>query len=485
LGLAECALTPGTRALIGKWIEELTIMISAPVSQRMYINGINGRTKIEVKLNPHNCDPQHSPAELVLDRAYLEKVLEISRRMAEIEDLDTLLNYAIDEAITLVGAERGYVVLGQSESGLKVRVKRSEGGQELEENEDHISTSIFYKVVSSGEALVLNDAQSDPRFDGARSVINLKLRSIMCVPLITKGETIGAIYVENRSFRNRFTEDNLPPLTLFANQAAVVIENAMLIDTLEERVAARTRQVEESWFKLVEANQLRTVWLSNITHDLRTPLAVATTALTLIQKGEMGDLNDIQREWIGKSLAATQHSMNLVNDLLYLSKLEAGVVAIQPEKVDLKVFLKDIYDVALGLPWEKEVAFSLSMLPRLPELAIDPLRIRQVVLNLLSNAQKFTRQGRVTLYVAQRKHDIVIGVQDTGPGIPASKIDRLFQRFQQLDDTPDHTQQGSGLGLAICRELIELHGGRIWVESVEGEGSNFLFSLPLDPGPQG
>ncbi|GAB4424183.1 MAG: hypothetical protein Kow0031_03040 [Anaerolineae bacterium] len=454
-------------------------MNSAPTQQMTVRNRARKPQFVFECQNPHPVEDDKG--QLMLNEAYLSQILKASRRMAEIKHLESLLNFALDEAIALVGAERGYVVLSRGDGKLETRAKRCVAGKELDVEQDHISTSVFYEVTSTGHPLVLNDAQSDPRFDGARSVINLKLRSIMCVPLVVQGEILGAMYVENRAYRNRFTEDNLPPLVLFANQAAVAIENAMLIDTLEERVATRTRQLEESWANLVHANQLRTVWLSNIAHDIRAPLSVACTALSMLQKGDMGDLNDLQKEWVGKSLAATQHTINLVNDLFYLSKLETGGVTMQPEKVDLKQFLKDVYGVALGLPWAGNVAFSLSILPQLPHITMDPLRIRQVLLNLLSNAQKVTPQGRVTLYVAQHKHEVLIGVEDSGPGIPANQQDRLFQRFQQVDLSNDYQQQGSGLGLAICRELVEMHGGRIWVESKPGQGANFMFTLPLLP----
>ncbi len=412
---------------------------------------------------------------------YLEKILDISRHMAEIKNLDALLNYALDGVIALVGAERGYVVLRQAANTLKIKAQRGVEGKELNADENQISTSIFSQVVETGQPLMLNDAQCDPNFDAAKSVISLKLRSIMCVPLMTQGETIGVIYVENRSFRNRFTPDNLPPMILFANQAAVAIENAVLIDTLEQRVAARTQELEESWSRLVEANELRTVWLSNIAHDLRTPLGLAITALSLLQTGEMGQLNDMQREWIGKSLAATQDAVNLTNDLFYLIKLEAGGITLQPQKVQLAEFLRNVHAVARDLPWAEGVSFELGMAPQLPDVVIDPLRIRQVLLNLLSNAQKFTRRGRVLLYATEAAGEIVMGVQDTGEGIPADKQELLFQRFKQIDNDPDRRSRGTGLGLAICRELVDMHGGRIAVESKEGQGSNFMFTLPLKP----
>lgn len=413
----------------------------------------------------------------------LEQILNISRRMAQTRALEPLLDYVITEAINLVGAERGYLVLAQSDGSPKIQIKRGQPGEQFADDEDRISQSVFNKVVQSGQPLILRDAVNDPNFESADSVIGLKLRSIMCVPLISRGEVRGAIYVENRSITNRFKEEDLPPLILFANQAAVAIENAALNDELEARVVARTKELENSWGDLVEANRLRTVWLSNVIHDLRAPLGITMASLSFLQEGGLGDLNEKQLEWIGKSMQAVQHTARLTKDLFDLFTLESGGVTLNWEMVGLENFLHSVFEIGLGLPWPAQVNLELDISPSLPYIFIDPLRIRQVLINLLTNAQKFTSQGTVTLYaryLAEEKK-VLIGVKDTGEGIAANKLNRIFERFQQLDDNPERRRQGSGLGLAICRELVEMHEGEIWAESRPGAGSSFMFTLPLNP----
>jgi GAF domain-containing protein len=183
----------------------------------------------------------------------LEHILAVSRRMAETRALTPLLNYVMDEAIALVGAERGYVVLVHPDGVLDIRVKRGMGGEDLESGEDQVSVSILTRVVGDGEPLVLRDAMNDSRFGSSDSVFILGLRSIMCVPLVSRGDTIGAIYVENRSIRDRFSEADLPPLTLFANQAAVEIENARLFSALQSAHDELEIRVEERTSELVRA----------------------------------------------------------------------------------------------------------------------------------------------------------------------------------------------------------------------------------------
>lgn len=182
---------------------------------------------------------------LPVETGVLLRILDVSRRMAEQRAFVPLLAYVVDTALQLAGAERGYLVLLQPDGSLDFRVTRDRTGNEIPHAEDQISTSVLKKVIDSSEALILRDAMSDANFNTARSVISLSLRSIMCVPLISYGKAIGAIYVENRSVRGRFKECDLTPLLLFANQATIALENAAQNDQLEARVAERTRELVE------------------------------------------------------------------------------------------------------------------------------------------------------------------------------------------------------------------------------------------------
>jgi signal transduction histidine kinase len=422
-----------------------------------------------------------------MNEALLERFLDLSRRMAETRTLNPLLEYAMNEAMSLVGAERGYIVLVNNEGALDFCVTR---GQEADENaQDQISRSILSKVIQSAEPLIVRDASDDPTWNQSKSVAVLRLRSVMCVPLISRGETIGAIYVENRSVKGRFDEQDLAPLIFFANQAAVSIENAALNDDLEARVAARTReleqakaQLEHSWTESIEANRLRTVLLGNVAHDLRSPLTIVIESLSLMQSGAFGDMTEEQAEWIGKSLDAAMYVLNLTNDIFDLTKIEMGGLVLYPQVTPLNEFLKKIFNIAQGLPWPDSVAVRLDIEPDLPAVMLDPIRISQVLVNLFSNALKFTSQGSVTLHAQALpgQGQVLIGVADTGDGIPADQIDRLFQRFQQVDGNRERRRVGTGLGLAICRDLVEMHQGRIWVESQRGVGSDFKFVLPVN-----
>jgi signal transduction histidine kinase len=429
-----------------------------------------------------------------MDQQMLQTVLDLSRQMAETRTLSPLLDYAMGEAIRLVGAERGYLVLINTDESLDFRVAQVPPGEATANAVDQISRTILNAVVSTGSPLVVRDAGLDPTFSTARSVMLLKLRSVMCVPLIARGEVLGAIYVENRSAEGRFNEDDLTPLSLFANQAAIAIENAQLNEELEARITERTRElesaktsIEKNWQEAVEANRLGTVWLGNVAHDMRAPLTIVLSSLELLKDGAFGEVNARQIEWIRRAYDAAGRALKLTNDVFDLSKLELGGLRLDPEHTALEAFLQDAYDTCRGLPWPPGVEFRLSLPDSLPTLDLDPGRIQQVLMNLLANAIRFTDQGNVTLYAEYEpgRPDVRVGVRDTGTGISAEDVAHLFRRFVQAAPPKDKRRRGTGLGLAISKELVEMHGGRLSVETKLGAGSDFYFTLPLKITPAG
>ncbi len=425
-----------------------------------------------------------------MDSEFYRQLLDISRRMAETREVQPLLEYAMKQALDLLNAEQGYLVLVDEENRLDFRVRIARDGRQLADPESQISHSILTRVVRQREPVFLNDAILDPTFKVSDSVKQLQLRSVMAVPLRTVGDILGAIYVENRQRAHIFDERKLELLKFFASQAAVAIENALLNENLERKVQTRTaelraamNQAEQAWQHAVEANRLRTMVLSNVAHDLRSPVALAVTVLRTLREGTYGSFNDDQLRWINRALQSLDHAVNLTRDVFDLAKAEeAGRLEVYLKKTDLNDFLSEVISFGEGMSWLDDVRFHDDIVPDLPEIAIDETRIKQVLLNFLANAQKFTLHGRVTLYtiILPDHRGVKMGVRDTGSGIPLALQDKLFQRFQQLSLDTDKRRKGSGLGLAICKELVERHGGEIGVISTEEEGSDFFFTLPLN-----
>lgn len=428
----------------------------------------------------------------MISPSILEQMLALSREFAENRHLDPLLARILDAMVAMLRAQYAHIILLDANQTLDFRASRSHNQTDITFPEAQISETILHQVIGRGEPLFLADAIRDPNYADNTSIQALRIRSVLCVPLTSRQTTIGAIYVENRAESNVFNRDDQQVLQLIANHAATAIENAMLNEQLEERVQERTReleqalqQLEQSWVRLIESNRLNTEFLSKVVHDLRSPLAIVILGQERMASGALGDLTPSQRDW----LANANQSLRLISDLtesfFSLLTLNLNDLSIYPTPVDLNDFMQRMYQLGTVLPWPNEVTFKLDVPPQaLPSVEIDELRIQQVIINLLSNALKYTERGEVILYARHAASDtVLIGVQDTGIGIEGDLIDVIFERFpsNMTDGLPlPLNSQGTGLGLAICRELITKHGGSIWVESEAGQGANFQFVIPLD-----
>lgn len=412
-----------------------------------------------------------------MNTTLLKRMLQISREMAQTRDLDTLLQLAMEETLVIVNAEIGYLLILSNSDHIEFKI-RAGNHMTLDDETDTLSRSILDDVIRAQTPLVITDALSDERYGTSSSVQNLQIRSVMCVPLISHGETLGAIYVENRTISGAFRQEDLEPFIFFANQASASIENVMIIATLETRVAERTAQLEQSWQEAVEANKIRTTLLGQLAHDMRSPATVINLSLQMLENPKVSLLNDQQYTWVSRSSMALQQMINLIQNIFELSKHELQSLEIHKEPIDLKDFLLRMVEIATGLPWEEAVEFRHEIPDDLPTIDIDPVRIQQVVMNLISNALKFTATGEVVLYATMPKPSSVhIGVRDTGIGMPSEVHEKVFERFQQYDADTARQSKGAGLGLAICKELVEQHGGRIWVESTPAVGSDFVFVI--------
>lgn len=263
-------------------------------------------------------------------------------------------------------------------------------------------------------------------------------------------------------------------------------ELAAINSNLEARVAERTYQLEEALAEAStareiaeEASQLKSQFLANMSHELRTPLNAIINFSYMLRNGMYGEVNPNQTSYLERVQGSGEHLLALINDILDISKIEAGHLQLYRETVNLAPLMDAAMATATSLTKSKPVHLEQHLEPDLPPVCADPTRLRQIMLNLLSNAAKFTEQGRISLRATRQEQMAVISISDTGVGIPADKFATIFEEFRQADEGSARSYQGTGLGLPICKRLIELHGGRIWLESTVGQGSTFSFSLPL------
>ena len=425
------------------------------------------------------------PNDKLRGEALLAHLLTISRHMATMRSLAPLLSYALNEVIALVGAERGYIVLIEEDGALDFRVRRRADGSDLQSDADTISRSILAEVVRTQQALVVQNALLDPRFATAQSVLAMQLRSIMCAPLITQDRLIGAIYVESRSRSGRFSAEDLAPLEFFSNQAAVAIENANLNDNLEAVVARRTTELAEAKEAAEAANAAKTIFLSSMTHELRTPMNGVLGMTSLLQDT---NLDPEQRDLVNTIRTSGDTLLTLINDILDFSKIEANKLELEEVPFAVGQCIEEALDLVTPKAAEKALTLAYFVDEAVPAwLRQDVTRVRQILTNLLSNAVKFTETGHVVVRVGLVEaglaestlvpYHIAFTVQDTGIGILPGQVDRLFGLFSQAEASTARRFGGTGLGLAISKRLAEMMGGELFVESELGCGSTFTFTI--------
>ena len=314
------------------------------------------------------------------------------------------------------------------------------------------------------------DVLADPDYAVGAAASAGGFRSNLGVPLMSAGAPIGAIAV-GRAEPGRFPERQVALLQTFADQAVIAIENARLFRELEEK----SRQLEI-------ASAHKSAFLANMSHELRTPLNAIIGFTRIVMRRSREQLEAQQYENLEKILASGQNLLALINAILDLAKVEAGRIEINPAPVALAPVLRHCRLTVEPLVDAGAVLLVETLDAELPQMTVDEEKLRQIVINLLSNAAKFTPSGRIEMRAHAANGAVEISVADTGVGIPAEKLGRIFEEFEQVDATSTRVQGGTGLGLAIARRLARLMGGDIRVESAPGVGSTFTLTLPVHYG---
>jgi signal transduction histidine kinase len=295
----------------------------------------------------------------------------------------------------------------------------------------------------------------------------LGFRSVVGVPMLLEGEAVGAILVARRR-PGRFSGAEVELLKTFSDQAVIAIENVRLFKELEQK----TRELQA-------ASQHKSEFLANMSHELRTPLNAIIGFSEVLGERMFGELNEEQEEYLKDIHASGQHLLSLINDILDLSKIEAGRMELELTDFNLPATLDNALTLVRERAGRRGIALHLTVDERLTQIHADERKVRQVVLNILSNAIKFTPEGgRIDVRAVPRDEAVEVSVSDTGVGIAPEDQEAIFEEFQQVG-TSDKKVEGTGLGLALSRKFIELHGGRIWVKSQVATGSTFTFTIPM------
>lgn len=400
------------------------------------------------------------------------------------ESVDQLLERAIERLCVDLGITHASVMLfDQDQQVLRVRAirgyKPGAEGVVLRLGEGVIGT-----VAETGRPLLIPDVRAEPRY----VEVDPDVRSELSVPIMLGSQAIGVLDVQSMKGA-AFTENDLRLLSTMAGQIAAIISNAQLVDVLvasQQQLAERNRALQEMNLRLQELDRLKSQFLANMSHELRTPLNSIIGFAEVLADGLAGNLNEEQDEYVGYIHSSGQHLLSLINDVLDLSKIEAGKMKLDVRPYHLRDVVAEVQTTFAPLVARRQQHFKVDLAADLPALHGDAFRIKQVLINLLSNAHKYSPDGGLITLAAQLRDPdtVMLSVIDTGPGIKPEYHQVIFEEFRQADSGLTREFEGTGLGLTICKRLIELHGGQIWVESEYGHGATFSFVLPV-VGPGG
>ncbi len=470
---------------------------------------IKGKDEIAILAKAFN-EMADSLNNLIIEsRTQAEQVLSLfnaSNSIIGIKDSESLYRAICENALSILNLK--FVWLGLKEPDFSVKPVAWAGMEEGYLSEIKVrwddspeGMGPTGRAIKTGMPQVINTLEDPVYKPWAEKALKRGYRSSMAAPLmLSDRQVIGTLnlYSERPYY---FTPERVQIIQTFANQAGAQIENAWHIERLEQRIKERTAELERALEELKALNRelelrqkeaeferlraeaatrAKSEFLANMSHELRTPLTAVMGFSEVLLREIPGTLNEKQKEYLQDIYQSGEHLLNLINDILDLSKIEAGRLELELERFDIEGLIEE----SLIFFKEKAMRHNIRIQKRLGEgigeLYADKRKVKQVIVNLLSNAFKFTPDGgTITVEVQRQDNEVVFSVEDTGPGISEEDQKRLFKPFEQLQSPLTKKVKGTGLGLHLSKRLVELHGGRIWVKSELGKGSRFSFTIPI------
>lgn len=473
-------------------------------------------TKVEILNNRHNTllgvtasatastrDQHHA-----LDLVAVVKASEALTRIASVEQLcSRLMEVVLEEA----GAQRAMLLLRDEQDFVVVAdvvtasgIRRTQTGLTLDEAAaaapPTLPGSVLQQTLTRETSLIVENADTDPRCLDDPYIQQNDLRSLMALPLRRQGALNGLLYLENRLLPGAFSRDRLQILDLLSGQIAISLDNARAYEQmrdlnteLEQRMTAEAQSADQlrqlnsdltqARDEALRANRAKSMFLANMSHELRTPLN-AIIGYTELVLEEQQHLSEGGQDDLRHVLQAGGHLLQLINEVLDLSRVESGHTRLQLGPVEVASLLASIGEIVTPLVRANQNQLVIHLSPTSDALTTDETRLRQLLLNIVGNATKFTHNGTISVTVVSQTHLGVEGVEfqiaDTGIGIDPSQLSRVFEPFTQADESSTRRFGGTGLGLAISRHIVEALGGRIGVESTVDVGTTFTIWLPRE-----
>ena len=395
---------------------------------------------------------------------------EVSQAVNSTLDLETVLTTIVAKAVQLSGTEAG-AIYTFDEKTEKFELSSTSGMDAaliaaIRERDIRIGTPGIGQAAANRAPVQIPDVRNEPS-ELLDVVVRAGFRALLCIPLLGANRIVGALVVRRRT-PGEFPQSTVDLLETFADQSVLAIQNARLF-----------REIEEKGRQLQEASRHKSQFLANMSHELRTPLNAILGYTELILDSIYGEPTDKMRTVLERLESNGRHLLGLINDVLDLSKIEAGQPALSLDDYSLSDVVHGVVSAVEPLAAEKRLAFKAEVSSDLPTGHGDGRRLSQVLLNLVGNAIKFTDKGEVAIRAGAANGAFTVAVCDTGPGIAVADQAKIFEEFQQADSSITRKKGGTGLGLSIAKRIIEMHGGRLWVESEPGKGSTFYFTLPM------
>jgi signal transduction histidine kinase len=396
----------------------------------------------------------------------LERILEISRELTSTVALEPLLHRIVNVAAELTDSEMASILLLNTRTGeLRFRAASGDPADQLRDIPVPVDASIAGVVLLSGESAIISDASADPRHYGAVGrQVGQDIRSLLVVPLRIKERSIGVLEAINKRGGGEFGPSDIETLTSLAAQAAVAIENARLVGDLRS-----------AYQRLGELDRVKSDFIAIASHELRTPLGLIMLYAAMLRE-QVGDEEGQQLDAV---LRAALRLRRIIETMLNLRYLETGEMMLSPSRFSLRTEVTEACADCESIVESSGVALITDLPGEDVFIEADKEKVRVILDNLLSNAIKFTPTGgQVRIMLSSRPGEVKVTVADNGVGIPAKDLEKIFDRFYQVEDHMTRRHGGMGLGLSIVKGLVELHGGRVSVESVLGRGSRFVVLLP-------
>jgi GAF domain-containing protein/anti-sigma regulatory factor (Ser/Thr protein kinase) len=404
----------------------------------------------------------------------LKALGEVGQAVSSTLDLETVLTRIVSHAVQLSGTDGG-AIYEYDEASEEFLLRATDHMEDelinaLRANPPRLADGLVGRAAVSREPVVvpniLEESAYTPRM--RQLLERFGFRASLAVPLLREDRIVGGLVVRRKS-TGEFRPEVIELLKTFATQSVLAIQNARLFREIEDK----SKQIEA-------ANRHKSEFLANMSHELRTPLNAIIGFSEVLQEKLFGELNDKQAEYTDDILTSGRHLLSLINEILDLSKVEAGRMELELATFDLPLAIDNARTFVRERATNHGITLEVKVDQRIGDIVGDERKIKQILLNLLSNAVKFTPEsGRITINARPTNGSVEISVIDTGIGIALEDQPKIFEEFRQVGTDYAHKIQGTGLGLTLAKKFVELHGGKIWVESEAGKGSTFIFTLPI------